>query len=632
MKLLRLQGVGRSYHDRNSPALAGVELEVERGEFIAIVGTSGSGKSTLLNILGLLDRPDQGSYSLADIDVGSLRDADIDGLRSTLFGFVFQSSHMVGARSVAENVMLPLTQAGLAATPARHRTEAALDRVGMLSLADAPARTLSGGEQQRAAIARALVMGPHVVLADEPTGSLDSATSLQILDVLRTLAGGGTSVIVATHDPAVAEVADRVIQLKDGRVQSDERRRKHESAVAEHVMHRSEPEGRGGRRLHRVLHLWADALASSLSRRTRSALVVASFALGVGALIASVGIGETAANQVRTSLTSAALDQLYVVPAMGTSPQEYEDLLDKIRAVNFVLDTGMRVDIAPADAELSVLSPRVRQEGAGLAATTIATSSSYPDIAQYGSTDAAWMLDSEPFGRVALVGRDIADSLQYNASDGGRSIWVTGDQYRLVGVLSSDDAARTIIVSGALDAATVRSGTDAAIVVQTVPGYPAKVAEFLDGYLPPGAQVTTVADLDDLRLGIQQDLSTSIATTAGVVLLLAMLGAATTMTLTVQTRTAEISLRRAVGASRNYIRSMFVLEGGLLGVVGGALGSGMGVWAAIGMAAVNGWAPQLSVSMIPLGIAAGLATGLVASLLPAQRAARLEPALGLRHD
>lgn len=633
MALLRLSGVSRSYHDRSNPALAEIDLQVEAGEFIAIVGTSGSGKSTLLNILGLLDRPDQGSYTVADVDVDSLREVELDELRSTRFGFVFQNSHMLGERSVAENVVLPLSQTGVPPVLARQRVEDALAQVGMLGLLDASARTLSGGEQQRVAIARALVMRPDVVLADEPTGSLDSVTSSQILDVLRALVSQGTSVIVVTHDPSVAKVADRVIQLRDGRVESDEPRLRNVPTAPEQVSRGRRREARVGRwRLHRLLHLWSDALGSALSRRTRSLLVVASFALGVGALAASVGIGETAANQVRDSLTSAALDQLYVVPAMETAPQEYEALLEQIRAVNFVRDAGVRVDIAPADADLSPLSPRVRRAGAGLPATTIAASSSYVDFAQYDSTAAAWMLDAEPFGKVALVGRDVADSLGYAGHEGGRTVWAAGEPYQLVGVLSSDGAATTVVLSGALEAASLRSGTDAAIVVQTVPGYPARVAEFLIDYLPPGTQVTTVADLDDLRLGIQQDLGTAVATTAVVVLLLAMLGAATTMTLTVQSRTAEISLRRAIGASRKYIRAMFILEGGVLGLFGGAIGAGIGVWAAIGMATINEWAPQLSLTMIPLGITAGLVTGFLASLLPAQRAAGLEPALGLRHD
>jgi putative ABC transport system ATP-binding protein len=219
--MIRLEGVSRTYQLGGQPvhALVDVSEHVTPGEHVAIMGPSGSGKSTLLNLLGCLDRPDAGKYWLDGREVGTLSDEELTAVRRDLIGFVFQSFHLVPRLTAAENVELPMVFAGLSRAERRRRVDAALAAVGLTDRADHRPDQLSGGERQRVALARATVMGPRVLLADEPTGNLDTASGRQILDLLdRMNDDDGITLVVVTHDPSVARRADRVIILVDGRV------------------------------------------------------------------------------------------------------------------------------------------------------------------------------------------------------------------------------------------------------------------------------------------------------------------------------------------------------------------------------------------------------------------------------
>ncbi len=205
-------------------ALRGVTLQIERGDFVAIMGSSGSGKSTLMNILGCLDIPSNGRYLLDGTDVSRLDDDDLSDLRNRKLGFVFQSFNLVPRTSALANVELPLAYAGLGRAERRRRAERALGSMGMLDRLRHLPSELSGGQQQRVAVARAIVTNPSLILADEPTGNLDSRSTADVLEIFARLNEEGRTVVLITHEPDVAGEAERVITLSDGRIARDEER------------------------------------------------------------------------------------------------------------------------------------------------------------------------------------------------------------------------------------------------------------------------------------------------------------------------------------------------------------------------------------------------------------------------
>jgi putative ABC transport system ATP-binding protein len=224
--MIELEGVTKVYGNGHVQvrALGPVDLVIGEGDFVAIMGASGSGKSTMMNILGCLDVPSSGRYSLDGIDVSQLRDNKLAEIRNTRIGFVFQSFNLIPRTSALRNVELPLVYAGVGASR-RSRARAALERVGLGERAGHMPNELSGGQQQRVAVARALVTDPAIILADEPTGNLDTTSTVEIMRLLVELNDAGRTVVLITHEPEVAEFAKRVIELRDGHIVRDVRQK-----------------------------------------------------------------------------------------------------------------------------------------------------------------------------------------------------------------------------------------------------------------------------------------------------------------------------------------------------------------------------------------------------------------------
>ncbi len=224
--MIHLAGVHKTYQagDIDVPVLKDVSLDVQAGEFLAIMGPSGSGKTTLLNLIGCLDALDAGEYRLADVAVNEASSDELARIRNRHIGFVFQLFNLIPRINARRNVELPMVYAGIEAAERRRRAAAALQRVGLEERGEHVPAQLSGGQQQRVAIARALVNEPDILVADEPTGSLDSATGLEIMQLFEALNRAGTTIVMVTHEEGIAAHARRIIRLHDGRIRSDERR------------------------------------------------------------------------------------------------------------------------------------------------------------------------------------------------------------------------------------------------------------------------------------------------------------------------------------------------------------------------------------------------------------------------
>ena len=326
----------RTYHvgDVDVHALRGVSLIVEPGEFIAIMGSSGSGKSTLMSLLGCLDRPSSGEYYLEGVNVARLTEPELARIRSERLGFVFQSFNLLARTSAIENVALPLFYAAAGTSSRTERTERARAALKLLGLADRERNTpgqLSGGQQQRVAIARALINNPILLLADEPTGNLDTRNSHEIMETLQSLnRERGVTIIVVTHEPDIATYTDRVITMRDGEVISDERkpavRRQPEASTGE--LPAGLPPGprqpaavsrasAGTVRAFAVM-IVAAALQALARNKMRSALTMLGVFIGVAALIAMVAVGQGANEAVRKQIESLGTNLLVVVPGATT--------------------------------------------------------------------------------------------------------------------------------------------------------------------------------------------------------------------------------------------------------------------------------------------------------------------------
>lgn len=638
--LLALDGVTKSYLDDAGEirALDDVSFAIASGEFVAIVGPSGSGKSTLLNILGLLDTATTGTYRLNGVDVSQLDGREVDRLRSRAIGFVFQSSHLLPLRSAAENAALGLAVQGLPLREQTARVGAALDRLGLSHRAAMPARQLSGGEKQRVAIARAVAAEPTLILADEPTGALDSENSARIIAHLADLNREGATVVIITHDPVVAASADRVIRLADGRLVDDTVVR----SPAERGLRAAAPAApastrRRGRR-GQVLSDACEAISTHSGAPSRAMVLLLAFLLGVGGLVLSLGLNQSAAAQVAERVTTAALDE--VVVSVDDELADRPDTITRVAALEGVSNVGRRWNVAAQDARITLLSPDLFRDQPVFQGPVVLADAGYLHAMRMTVSPAtapdllvsAWGAES------AILGADAAATLGIPGAAPGRSIWVDGSPVDVVGIVSAGGrdpvAANAVFLSPGLRDRLHTQPLE--LVIRTASGYPAAVAEAVPAAVSPDrparVKVATVADLRNLQRGVADDLGILIGLIAIIMLVLASLSAATAMYLSVRSRRTEVALRRALGASKASVWRMFAFEGVAIGLAGGIAGVAAGTTALVVVCASRGWTPVLDGLLVALGLAAGVVSGGISALYPATVAARAHPADAIRGD
>lgn len=704
-----MRGITRVFEGSDRPVLDHLDLVVERGEFLAIIGPSGSGKSTLLNAIGLLDTPTSGTYSLFGKNTEGLSDRERDEMRRDHLGFIFQSSNMLLDETSTTNASMGLRVQGVPYSERLQRTEETLEFLGLSDRASIRTRYLSGGEKQRCAIARALATRPPLILADEPTGNLDSHNSAKVIEILQRINATGCTVLVITHDPEVAAAARRVIRIEDGRLHEQSRADLVTVPVAEAVSSVADTPAEAtvgapanapatlavGEKpaTHRRGSFLTDdsieAISALTSRPLRTLLLGLSFALGVGGLISASGMSESASYQVNQRLLGSEQSTLYISDRdndqnmLGTYRQgeSAQNVADRISALDYVKNTGFVSSVAPADVRITRFSPyedepktaiglssasktRLEQIGARMNPETLRAleqMNSTLTLQNVADRERAEQLSGAIVSvsaarALGIIPEDkAADNataeprpgempvVDYGIKLGGLpqvapgvSIWVDGQLMPVVGLFDPGNSGyefrNTVIVSPGTLQRTGRG--QVTYIAETERGYGKAVAKAIPLTLKPAEpsqiNVETPSDLQSLRASIASDLGLYVGVLSGILLVLASLSAATAMYLSVQSRTAEIALRRAIGSSKWLIARIFLMEGVMLGVLGGSIGACSGMIATIILSLVQGWQAVLSPGFVVLGVGVGALTGLVSSAYPAWVASRKSPADAMR--
>jgi macrolide transport system ATP-binding/permease protein len=639
-------------------ALIDVDLEVRRGEWLSITGPSGSGKSTLLNILGCLDRPTRGQYLFDGIETTTLGEKERAGLRSRRIGFIFQSFHLLPYRTVLENVMLAEVYRRHTWLGRRERAMEKIRRVGLAHRADFPPFKLSGGECQRVAIARALMGTPSLLLCDEPTGNLDSKNTESILDLLTELNNEGMTIIVVTHDENVAHRGSCRVTMKDGRLSAQPDRPRSlalstrtgsEPASLRQADHALPASSKAGvsRSGITVRDLLAEAMAGVLARPTRMALTVLGIVIGMSALVATIGLTRTAGNRIISQFDQLAATELFITARPGVVTGTIDpraipwDAPERLARLNGVVATGLLSDVNIRDDLISashVVDPvnqtalrlAVRAASPGLFPAVRATLASgrFPDDGHSARAD-----------RVAVLGPDAARRLGIAGVERLPAIFIGDQLFLVMGVLRDVVRKPELLASVIIPEGTARQyfgllgpGT---VVVETKVGAASLIAAQARTALRPDDPRTLRVQLPQeprrVRDEVQTDLDVMFLLLGGLSLVVGALGIANITLVSVMERTPEIGLRRAIGATRRHIAAQFLFESASMGIVGGLLGSSIGVLIVVGVSAYQVWTPVLDPLAPLLAPAIGGAIGLLSGVYPATRAARLEPAEAFRH-
>ncbi|MCL2782381.1 MAG: ATP-binding cassette domain-containing protein [Propionibacteriaceae bacterium] len=625
-------------------ALRDGTCQISGGSFTAIVGASGSGKTTLLSLLGLLDHPSGGRYLFDNADVAKLTETEHNRLRGHRMGFVFQNSYLVADETVFENVALPLRVRGVTRSTRTRLVDAALVQVGLRGFQGKRAGQLSGGEKQRVAVARAIVGQPDVVLADEPTGALDATSSRHLVGLLRDIAQTGTAVVVVTHDPLVATIADHAIEIVDGvtnpmpaSAPASPQRLGQNTPARTTTSSSLRP---AGARLIRWVEEIASAALAPLSRPLRSGLVLLAYVLGVAALVGAIGLAESATGHIVQRLTDAESNQVQVnMPSLYDSPFLLDPTLPDGAAARASKLPGvtLAVPVRTYGSESNILSRLPGATTSSFSGRIYVTETSYLDSLGYHAAQGTTALLTNTWdGVVAVLGFAAANDLSVPQPGPGVQIWLGYQAVDVIGVLAPTGdplVDETVFFSRAVDP-YLTNVVDSYLLIRTAKGYAEPLAKALPLALAPAnpgsVQVSITSQLASLQAGISSDLTGLLSILAWLILVLSALTASTTMFLSVQHRAPEIALRRAMGASRTSVWRIFTYEGILIGLAGGILGCAAGAGLVWFVASRDSWPVCIGLQTVFLGLAAGLVTGVLASTVPAIYAANRDPASILR--
>ncbi|WP_392463683.1 MacB family efflux pump subunit [Aeromonas dhakensis] len=644
--LLQLSGIRRHFGDgeRRVEVLKGIDLTITRGEMVAIVGASGSGKSTLLNILGCLDQPSEGDYRVAGRETSRLAADALATLRREHFGFIFQRYHLLGDLSARDNVALPALYAGLAGDARKARAESLLQRLGLGSRLDYKPSQLSGGQQQRVSIARALINGGQVILADEPTGALDSQSGAEVLGILNGLHREGHTLVIVTHDMAIAEQAERIIELKDGEVVAD-RRREPAQPLPAHIASRVGEGARGGL-AGRLGAAFKMALLAMQAQRMRTFLTMLGIIIGIAAVVSVVALGRGSQQQVLANINAMGTSTLEIFPGSGFGDRRAEAVQTlRVEDADALAGLGYVHSVTPSLAT-SVTLRRGSQavlgsvngvgeqffqvRGYRLLQGMLFDATSVADMAQEvvideNSLARLFAAGESPLGQVILLGSlpcrvigVVARNQSGFGSDENLNVWIphTTAMTRMLG--QSHLRSISVRVQDEVALAAAEDGISRLLRERH------------------GAQDFFVLNTDSIRQAITSTnatLTLLIAMIALISLVVGGIGVMNIMLVSVSERTREIGVRMAVGARTGDILQQFLIEAMLVCLLGGAAGVLLSLLVGVLFEHFSSqFTLSYSLDAVLMAFFCSSLIGVLFGFFPARRAARMDPIHALERE
>jgi macrolide transport system ATP-binding/permease protein len=646
--LIEMTGVSRVFPggDAGVCALDGIGLSIAAGEYVAIMGPSGSGKSTLMNLIGCLDRPTAGAYRIAGREVSALSADALAALRRDTFGFVFQRYHLLTDASALENVVIPAVYAGLSAEDRVERGSALLDGLGLGERATHRPGQLSGGQQQRVSIARALINDPPVILADEPTGALDSQSGADLLDLLDRLHAEGRTILVVTHDPSVAARARRVIRIRDGHIVADEL---NPETAARPAVAPAQPVARPAAD-ERAAGLPGDvseaarmAMRSLKANPFRTALTLLGVIIGVASVVAMLAIGEGGKREVMERIQAMGTNLLLIRPgAPGTHRADVITLRNG--------DAEALVDVPNVDIVAPERSNTLTLRAGNLdhKVEVKGTWAGFAQARDWEMEDGIFFSDEDvrTYAAVVVLGRTVATHLFGAESGVGRYVMVRNVPFLVIGVLEPKGA--TTYGTDMDDVALIPLSTGQSLLFGR---------EYLSSIMLHVADAAAIDDtqaevralllerhnrVEDFQIrnteailkaaeNTQNSLTVLLGAVALISLLVGGIGVMNIMLVGVTERTGEIGIRMATGARMRDILLQFNTEAVVVCGLGGLIGVAIGLLSALGCR-LGGMPVVFSPWPSILAFACAFLTGLVFGFLPARKAARLDPVAALASE
>lgn len=623
--------------------LHGISLEIERGEFVAIMGASGSGKSTLMNILGCLDKPSSGEYLFAGHKVAALDADGLAALRREAFGFVFQSYHLISTGNALENVEMPAIYAGIPA-PERHaRAKELLTRLGLQDrLRNRPSQ-LSGGQQQRVSIARALMNDAEVILADEPTGALDSKSGQEVLALLKELSAQGKTVIIITHDREVAAHADRQIEIRDGLIVADSGPAVSSKAAPVELKIDTAPQGVGMADMAEAVRMAARALKANVFR---TVLTLLGIVIGVASVVAMLAVGNGARQSVVERISSMGTNLLSIRPGAPNMPRSADGVTATLTAED--AKAVARLDnVRDALGELQG-NATLRHGNIDYKTTITATNAGMPAVREWALHSGAFFSESDEqsYAAVTVLGQTAAKNLFPEKDPVGEYLLIQNVPFQVIGVMAAkgatpwgqdqDDVALVPFPTASLRLFGQRYVQSITAYVEDV----SKVAETEEVIRQEllkrhsgveDFQIRNTASLLEAVTATQDTLTILLGSIAAISLLVGGIGVMNIMLVNVTERTREIGIRMATGARTGNILQQFITEALVVSAIGGLIGVLVGLGVAW-LLQLLGTSVQFTLAPVLLAFGCAFATGLIFGLMPARKAAHLDPVQALASD